>query len=701
MQSLAQWAYVFAAALFGAIALGQIRRSTKEAGGQPLALALAITAATSLLGALVPAKLSLGAMPTADVALSQLRHIAWLGFVYLLWREGAQGRKAVGVGMLYIVVASVFFLLSGLSGLIEFKLPYASQSQAILLTSAALNILSIVGALVLVHNLYTAASPEAREGLRLPLLGIAAMWVYDLNLYTITYLTRSWPADLFSLHGIALTLVAPVFGLAVLRNRPFTVQLSRTVALQSVSLVAIGIYLSGMAAITFALDLIGGEAGRLAQISFVFAASLAALILVPSARFRAWFRVKVTKHLFRHRYDYRSEWLRFTQTIGRPGQEAAALEERVIQAVGEILESPSGLLLTPDANALLLPQARWNWTLNDPPAIGASARLANYLEHSGRVLELDKLRSIGQDNDNEAALVPEWILEDKAIWAIIPLVHFQRLAGVILLTRPLENRDLDWEDFDLLRVAGPQVASYLAEARTQEALSDARRFDEFNRRFAFIMHDIKNLVSQLSLLTRNAERHADNPEFRADMIETLKSSTARMNALLARLSQHNKGKPEEVRPIRLAAVAEQVASAKKSQHPVVVVGDFGLRGLADPARLEQALGHLVQNAIDATSNGEPVTIRLADANGQPTVEVIDKGSGMSPGFINAKLFRPFTSTKEAGFGIGTFEARSVITEMGGRLDVKSRSGVGSTFTISLPSDTGQHGLEAGSKALAA
>ena len=55
----------------------------------------------------------------------------------------------------------------------------------------------------------------------------------------------------------------------------------------------------------------------------------------------------------------------------------------------------------------------------------------------------------------------------------------------------------------------------------QEALANAQRFEEFNRRFAFILHDIKNLVSQLSLLARNAERHADNPEFRADMVATL------------------------------------------------------------------------------------------------------------------------------------------------------------------------------------
>jgi putative PEP-CTERM system histidine kinase len=270
-----------------------------------------------------------------------------------------------------------------------------------------------------------------------------------------------------------------------------------------------------------------------------------------------------------------------------------------------------------------------------------------------------------------------------------------------LLARPQVNRMLDWEDFDLLRVAGTQVASYLAEARGQEALSDARRFDEFNRRFAFIMHDIKNLVSQLSLLTRNAERHAHNPEFREDMIETLKNSTARMNALLARLSQHNKGKREEARRIELGFIAEQVASTKRLLHPVVISGDGQIRAMAEPARLEQALGHLLQNAIDASPQSEPVTIRITDHPEGPAIEVIDKGCGMSASYIETSLYKPFASTKDGGFGIGAFEAKSIIGEMGGQIRVSSRPDRGTIFTIILPpGETSRHQFET-DRALAA
>jgi putative PEP-CTERM system histidine kinase len=514
---------------------------------------------------------------------------------------------------------------------------------------------------------------------------MSALWIYNLNLYTLAYLGKDWPSDLFRLQSVVLILTAPVFGISAQKGRPLGVRLSRAAAFQSVSLVAIGAYLIAMAVVTAGLQMIEGEVGRLAQISFVFAASLFALLLGPSAKFRAWFRVKVSKHLFQHRYDYRSEWLRFTGTLGRPEDRSADLGVRVVQAIADILEAPSGLLLTPDQSGVLLVRSKLNWHGEDLSPSSNAPGFSEHLAQTGRVVELDSLRSpIEGEGSIEAALVPDWILADPTLWVIVPLVHFDRLTGLIVLARPPLSRSLDWEDFDLLRVVGRQGASYLAEANSQEQLSEARRFDEFNRRFAFIMHDVKNLVSQLSLLTRNAERHADNPEFRADMIETLKNSTARMNALLARLSQHNKGKAAPPRVEPLAPLLDRIVNAKRAQHDVLVKGDKAAFALFDPARLEQALGHLVQNAIEASDPAKPVTVAIVGENSGTRIDVIDTGCGMSAEFLGTKLFKPFTSTKEGGFGIGTFEARSDLIEMGAQLSVSSKEGEGTTFSIHLP-----------------
>ena len=140
------------------------------------------------------------------------------------------------------------------------------------------------------------------------------------------------------------------------------------------------------------------------------------------------------------------------------------------------------------------------------PAVAGEFTLSGLLEVHNMVLALDEARG-GIDHHGEGSHVPQWLMEAEDAWALVPLIHFDRLVGVIVLARPRNPRQLDWEDFDLLRVAGQQLASYLAEQAGQQALMDASRFDEFNRRMAFVMHDIKNLVSQLSLLAANMNRH--------------------------------------------------------------------------------------------------------------------------------------------------------------------------------------------------
>ncbi|HEX6603525.1 MAG TPA: XrtA/PEP-CTERM system histidine kinase PrsK, partial [Sphingomicrobium sp.] len=306
------------------------------------------------------------------------------------------------------------------------------------------------------------------------------------------------------------------------------------------------------------------------------------------------------------------------------------------------------------------------------------------VESRGRIVELEAIRNGWGDQADRSLPVPAWMIEDSAVWVAIPLIHHERLVGIVLLAAPEYRRPLDWEDFDLLRTAGRQAASSLAEAHGQQALSNAQRFEEFNRRFAFILHDVKNLVSQLSLLSRNAERHADNPEFRSDMVATLKGSVGKMNDLLLRLSPRSgagvqKLEPQPIRPVLTAAIA-----AKRGDHDVRLLGDTNVWALADGAALEQAVGHLIQNAVEACSATVPITVKVGSKDSTIAISIVDKGVGMDADFIRNRLFQPFASSKPGGFGIGAFEARSLIAAMGGRLGVDSRPGRGTTFTILLP-----------------
>jgi putative PEP-CTERM system histidine kinase len=215
-------------------------------------------------------------------------------------------------------------------------------------------------------------------------------------------------------------------------------------------------------------------------------------------------------------------------------------------------------------------------------------------------------------------------------------------------------------------------------------LGQAQRFDEFNRRFAFILHDIKNLVSQLSLVARNAERHADNPEFRADMVATLRGSVGKMNDLLARLAPQAGSRPLNPEAQPLTPILEAAIAASNRGRDVRLRGNQSLWAVADAAALEQAVTHLLHNALDASAPAEPVMIDVLADGTEVAISVIDSGKGMSADFVRNQLFQPFASTKDSGFGVGAFEARTLVAAMGGRLAVQSRPGKGSRFTIRLP-----------------
>lgn len=675
---LSTWSHGLAALLFAGLAIWQAQRPHGGMQRRMLALALAATALWAIAVAVEGVEAKFAHFTESG------RNIVWLCFMLSLLVRGQRDERRPTIVALYIVLMIVIAGQTAVDLLLPDFAGSPRLAEATFYLMELLRIIVAIGALVLVHNLYTAAAPEARWGIRLPMAALAIMWTFDLNLYTVAYLTRALPAELLAMRGLVMALLVPPFALASRRNARWKMRLSRAATFQSLSLMGIGAYLVVMVVVARTLELVGGDYVQLAQFTAAAGMTVMALVLTPSQRARAWIRVKLVKHLFQHRYDYRAEWLRFTDTLGRPGEGAAPLDERVVKAIADITESPGGMLLLPDESGGLAGAARWNWRTLAVPIPAAGAALARHCEATGRIIEIDALRRGQESYAGEAALLPGWMLEEPSAWVAVPLVHIDRLVGVVLLERPLVDRMLDWEDFDLLRVAGRQVASYLAEARGQEALSEAKRFDEFSRRFAFIMHDIKNLVSQLSLVARNAERHADNPEFRADMVATLRGSVDKMNELLARLSQHNRGRAEEPRPIALKALIDAVSASKRVLHPLRVTGRSDIMAVADPARLEQAIGHLVQNGIDASASGEPVCVSIGRDGIEARIEILDRGHGMSAEFIRTRLFKPFASTKDGGFGIGAFEARTLIAAMGGRLEVESHEGEGSRFTVVLP-----------------
>ena len=628
--------------------------------------------------------LGLGMANRLTEVLLSFSYLAWLWMLYRLFGHDQRDKSVAPIRPVVVVLALVELLQFVL---IAARLHWhdAPDAGALVVRIAIMfRLLLAIGALVLVHNLYVGASAQARQSLRLPASALALVWLYDLNFYTLFYLNGVLPETLADLRGIMLAVAVAILAAGTLRtDSELRFRPSRSFAFQSFSLLIIGAYLAVMVVLAQGISYVGVAQGQALKTGFLLLTSTVALTVIASPRMRGWLKVTLAKNLFQHRYDYRAEWLRFTNTIGRAGPQAPPLPQRVVQAVADIADSSAGLLLMPNDEGGLSLAARWQWEAIEVPAQALDDAGLNFFAESQFILDLDDLRQ-GLAPGVPVSAHPDWLLEHETAWAMVPLLHYERLVGLVVLARPLVARRLDWEDFDLLRVIGRQLASYLAEQASQDALGEVQRFDEFNRRIAFVMHDIKNLASQLSLLASNAEKHADKPAFRADMLLTLRNSTDKLQSLLARLSRYGSHAVGQRSVVRLHELLGRVQNRYSAHRDILSVQTEPCAVFANEEALEQALVHLLQNAIEASEMKAPVIVESRLERGAALIEIVDVGCGMSPEFIRTRLFKPFHSSKPGGFGIGAFEARELVRAMGGRLEVESREGLGTRFIVHLP-----------------
>ena len=607
----------------------------------------------------------------AGDVLEMLRTGTWLAFLLLLMGPSRARLRAALAGIAVIALAP------GLSALASAWL--ALPLPARIIASVSRLLLAVLG-MLLVEQWYRNTPPLQRWGVKFACLGVGGLFAYDFYLYSDALLFRAINDEIWAARGIVDSLCAPLLAVSAARNPAWALGLSvsRQVMYRSAALLGSAIYLLAMAASAYYLRYFGGTWGALMQMAYLGGAALLLAGVLFSGSLRAKLKVSINKHFYNAIFDYREEWLRFTRALSEDGP---ALGERTIQAVAQLVESPAGALWILRGEGLFVPAASWNW----PPSAWsepASASLCQFLEARQWVIDVPDCRQ--NPHQYGGLVLPPALLDLPQAWLLVPLMLHGKLFAFVALARPRTPIGLNWEIRDVLKIAGSQAASYLAHRESLDSLMVSRQFESFNRMSTFIVHDLKNLVFQLSLLLSNAEKHRANPAFQEDMLRTLDHSVQKMKTLLQKLAHGEAA--EAPAPLRLDGLLRQAVAAKASLAPAprLEIVDAGLMVLAHRARLERVLGHLIQNAIEATASDGTVDVRLRREHRTAVVELDDTGQGMSEQFIRERLFKPFDTTKTAGMGIGVFESREYIREVGGSLEVRSAPDVGTTFRVVLP-----------------
>ncbi len=611
-----------------------------------------------------------------------LRYGAWLLFLLnLLGADGAVARQRtlsplrVGAMLAWAAAASLLATQWARGDGDEF-----TQWQIAVALALAL------AGLLLVEQLFRNLGEGSRWNAKPVCMGLACVFGFDLYLYAEGLLFGRFDSDVFSFRSVAHTLAMPLLFVASRRGANWItrLQVSHAAAFHSATLVLAGGYLLFMAAIGYYVRWFGGDWGRALQLGLLVAGLAMLGMLVFSGSLRAWLRVFVSKNFYSYRYDYREEWLRFTALLSanRSPQEMGGL---IVQGLANMVECPAGSLWLRSMSSSTYHQAAaWN-TVALTQTEGDDSPLCGFLRDKGWVIDLDEYRS--SPRRYEQLSLPTWLLGTPNGWLVVPLMAGDDLHAFVVLARSRTSIKLNWEVLDLLKTAGRQAAGHLAQMQATEALVEARKFDAFNKMSAFVVHDLKNIVAQLSLMLKNAERLHENREFQQDMLLTVASSLEKMKRLMLQLRE-GATPPGGSHGVELAPLVEKLVTMAHAQgrnlHAETGTSAEPLSTRGHEDRLERVLGHLVQNALDATPAPGRVWIKTGRHSGQVRVEVGDTGSGMSEDFVRTRLFRPFNTTKASGMGIGSYESSQYIRELGGSIEVDSAPGRGTVITILLP-----------------
>ena len=609
-----------------------------------------------------------------------LRYAAWYAFLLLIFRTNRDGPVLSGLGWMMPVAA--LLVAFGLFARVyaAFGLgPPAEASRLVLFSSMALPVF----VLMLVEQLFRNVTEDSQWNVKPLCLALAGGALFDLYLYSQAVLFNSVDTDAVSIRGAVHTLMVPLLLLASTRRSDWIskIQVSRKVAFHSATLLIAGIYLIFVSGVGYYVRYFGGEWGRALQLALVFFGLLMLIILALSGSVRAKLRVFVGKHFFAYRYDYREEWLRFTKTLSSQNS-PQEMGQQVVRGLADLLESPGGgLWMKSRGESSFRQTARWNLAQAVEKEDSSSA-LCQFMVSSGWVINLEEFRSSPRRYGQLA--LPTWLQEIEQAWLIVPLNVGEEMIGFVVLARARTRLEVNWEVNDLLKTAGRQAASFLAQMQATEALLEVRKFDAFNRMSAFVVHDLKNIVTQLALMMKNAQRHSQNPEFQQDMLLTVENSLDRMRQLMLQLRE-GATPPGTAVGVNLGEIVDRIeatAAGRGRKLEVEIIHRIGTRGHEE--RLERIIGHVVQNAFDATAAAGRVRLSLGRQGGQARIEVADTGQGMSQEFIRDRLFKPFQTTKQAGMGIGAYESFQYVQELGGKIEVDSELNRGTKVTILLP-----------------
>ncbi|UCF04180.1 MAG: PEP-CTERM system histidine kinase PrsK [bacterium] len=577
------------------------------------------------------------------------------------------------------VIKEIHFTEDGLFWGLTFSMPGKVIGAFLLLANVFI--------LYLFENTYRSATVAGKVTLKYPLLGIVTAsilhFVVISRVLSISVLERNY----FAIHSCGLIALSLSFLYATFRYRLFDVQvyIGRGIASSVVTVIIAGLYLTALALISYIAKRLGLPFDLFTWTVFgIFAVFLLVAVLI-SGKAKRRLRQFINENFYLNRYDYRKEWRHYAQLMAS----SATVDDFLTNTIGSLCETmliQKGLIWTDIKGGRSA-----SYGMPEDVASRLPAKRLRNLEAGESVIIIDSrkralLESSGTDNGQPEGESWAWLR------AVAFLVHNDAFTGCIALGEKDMETPYTGEDREFLATIADQATLTLENLLMGERILESNQMTSFNRFASFVVHDLKNTVGMLSLTAENARENIADTNFQQDAIETINRSVAKMKRLIDSLNAHKS--PDsltrvttDMRELCEKAVSSFKRMATSKGVSCEIAADERIEGIVDPAAIRRVIENLVLNAIEATDEGDTVTVSVKQAPpNRIMISVKDTGSGFDPYYLRDNLFKQFQSTKRGGLGIGLVLCKSLVEAHDGKISIESVPGEGAEVMVDLPAE---------------
>lgn len=534
-----------------------------------------------------------------------------------------------------------------------------------------------------------ASSGTKRWEIKFMILGVGGL--FSFQIYTVSHalLFSSASLAMQSVNSFAILVADFLIILSLARNRILNAELhlSRTFIYNSITVLVVGIYLLAVGVLAKAIEHFGDSQVIPIGTFFVFVSLLGLAAVLLSNELRQRIKRYISRNFYRSHYDYRKEWMAFTQrTTSLVGM------KELCAAVSRMLADTFGVS---SATIWLLGENSIEVSLGGSTSFSereatAVKRFEKTWEALGSFLQGQQL-PVDFDTSSEAGA--RWLRESHPEFFRtlrmrygVPLMAGQQFLGIMTLNDRVTKEPFSIEDTDLLKTIADQAAGSLLNLKLSERLLKAKEMEAFQTLSTFFIHDLKNLASMLSLTMQNLPSHFDNPEFRSDALRVMSQSVAKMNAMCSRLSLLTKELTLQKNEADLNELINTTLTGLNGSKTVLLTRKLGAlpRLTIDQEQIQKVVLNLILNAKEAVGGEGEIRVETEQVDGWAVLSVSDNGCGIPKEFMSKSLFQPFKTTKSEGLGIGLFHSKKIVEAHRGKIEVESEEGVRTTFKVILP-----------------